>query len=174
MSNNFTKDLVPIEVSSNEIKNFFHHWKALNEEYKKLFVGENVHLPFPDKVQKEMILKYLNPKLSKEVIEDHKNGKSYDFDDCTELKSVTKPEGVVPFKVSQIDCKRVLFMEITEDGITCYDILEKTVLDIIKRKIKEAVANGKKQVSINLHNIVMENNKMIPRYKFILGDELNP
>lgn len=159
-----TNEFIEVTVSDERIKEFFFHWKALNEEYKIICKNkkEDVHLPFPDIVQKEIVLEYLNPVLINKVSDNEKN-RTWDFDNCTELKSVTSKDGVVPFKATQIDCKRVLFMEIT-DEIKCYDIdVDKN--QELKDKLKTANKNTNKQVSIKLINYI-KNSKC---YKFKLN-----
>lgn len=144
-------EFIEVDVSNEIIKDFFVKWKALNGEYKRMFQGEDVHLPFPDKVQKQLVMDYLNPVLINKVSDKEKN-RTWDFDNCTELKSVTSEKGVVPFKATQKDCKRVLFMEIT-DEIKCYDIdVDKNRK--LKDEIKKADGITRKQVSIKLMDYI--------------------
>ena len=127
---------------NNQYKSLYKKWKDYYLEYKKLCPCN--HVSFPEPIQKKMVTEYIAPKLKPS------KSKSYDFRGYVEVKSVTESSKSVPFKYSQRKCKRIIYFEITDTGIMCYDIDDPYIIKEVQKIIKSAKNKKNKQVNINL------------------------
>lgn len=124
-------------MTKKELKSFLSAWNKYNELYQK-YCNKN-RVPFPEPLQKEIVKTFYDKRL---IVS---NDSSYDFQDNIELKSSTQPGGgCTPFKDTQSDCSRIIYLEIGAH-IDVYEISQADV-----KNINASVAN--KNVNITLSN----------------------
>lgn len=118
-------------MTNDEIKEFSRFWCQTNKYYHE---KTGNHLHFPEPILKDLIK-------TKFGFTDINPG-SYDFDNETELKSVTKVNGNTPYQLSEKGCKTIIYCEILESKINVYKISKEktaTIRKEIKKKNSEYV-----------------------------------
>ncbi|MCI1244598.1 MAG: hypothetical protein LKG11_01380 [Bacilli bacterium] len=121
------------------LRKFYHSWLAYNRAYQELEKGH--HVAFPDTIGKKMIISFIDSTL--QIL---KGVATYDFAGNVELKTVTKQNGTIPFKKTQNNCSRVIYVEVLSTGIDVYDITNANDINAINNSIN--VSTNTSQVSL--------------------------
>ena len=128
------------KITTKDIKKIIKYWADLQKEYKKQFPKNRIS--FPEPLQKKILIDCFDNAL---VLS---NNSAYDFCGNVELKSSCgKNGGCTPFKQTQNNCSRILYVEIGENYFDVYDLNGNDVI-----AINALVSKSKKPTNIRLAN----------------------
>lgn len=122
-------------MNKRQLKSFLSAWNKANKIYKTSF-NKN-RLMFPEPLQKEIVMTWYDKSLTLS------NSSAYDFRDNIEIKSSTRfGGGCTPFKSSQNDCSRIIYLEIG----TNIDVYEINSSDV--QTINGLISSGKLNITL--------------------------
>ncbi len=123
------------------LKKFVKNWSRADKIYKSL--KKSNRIMFPEPIQREIAMKYFDANLVIATTD------SYDFVGNTELKSSSTKNGNTPFKDTQNNCTRIIYLEVDSinEDFNFYDIAKNDVMSINKK-----VASGNGSIGITLGN----------------------
>ena len=117
-----------------KLRRFVKSWSKADKIYISL--KKTNRIMFPEPIQREIAMKYFDTNLLIST------SGPYDFSVNVELKSSSTTNGCTPFKITQNNCSRIIYLEIDSinESFNFYDIAMNDV-NIVNTKVSSGIVN---------------------------------
>lgn len=126
-------------MTNDEIKEFCVLWSKTNAAYK---LGK---LQFPEPLIKRIVVDKFDPSL---VI--NQGVSTYDYVGNVELKTISENDNGTPFKHTQSNCKRIIYVQIKGTLAEIFELRSEDV-KTINEKIKHHAKSNQKSKQLTIH-----------------------